>query len=166
MQDNYDPNWFDHLKDLEGHYNPDKFFSNELNKPNNRHSVKNHFHAPAFVEEAEIPEEAQLSIDIHQDQNNLYVTCPIAGADPATLDLNLDKDILTIKGQRSSEFTAESQDQYIYQECYWGKFSRSIILPLPVKPEKVEATLKNNVLLITLPKAQEDKSIRIKVKEN
>ena len=90
----------------------------------------------------------------------------MAGSLSQSLDIHLDKDILTIKGERTSEYAAEKHNQYIYQECYWGKFSRSVILPFPVLADKIEATLKDNVLKIKLPKADETKKISIKVKEH
>ena len=166
MTDDFNQNWFNHLDDLEQHYHPDKFFSDEISKPTDEASVKDHYYAPAFTEEADIPEEAQLSIDIYQDEDNLYVITPVAGSLSQSLDIHLDKDILTIKGERTSEYAAEKHNQYIYQECYWGKFSRSVILPFPVLADKIEATLKDNVLKIKLQKADETKKISIKVKEH
>jgi HSP20 family protein len=158
-----DQNWFNHLDNLDEHYSPDKFFADQDTRPSNDTNVKEHFFAPALTEEADLPEEAQLSIDIHQDADNLYVISPLAGADPATLDVSLDNDILTIRGQRD-DFHSAKQEDYLYQECYWGKFSRSIILPLPVITNELTATLKNNVLTVKLPKAPEAKKVEIKVK--
>ncbi|NQT50334.1 Hsp20/alpha crystallin family protein [Candidatus Kuenenbacteria bacterium] len=155
--------WQQHLEDLEKHYHPDKFFSDQENIPTNESNVREHFFAPALTEETDIPEEAQLSIDIYQDEDHLYVVTPIAGINPKSLDISLDKDILTIRGERNKEFSADPKS-YIYQECYWGKFSRSVILPLPVKATKVEANFKEGVLKITLPKEEESRKVEIKVK--
>ena len=163
MKNNSDSNWFNHLDNLEEHYRPDKFFADQDAPPTGDPSVRDHFFAPAITEEAEIPEEAQLSIDIYQDGDNLYVISPLAGVDPSTLDVSLDKDILTIRGERDDSHSAK-REAYIYQECYWGRFSRSIILPLPVMADKISATLKNNVLTVKLPKAPEAKKIEIKIK--
>ena len=72
--------------------------------------------------------------------------------------------MVTIRGKREFEHTV-SEDDYFYQECYWGGFSRSIILPMEIQPDKVGANLKNGVLTITLPKAAKAKAVSIKVKE-
>ncbi len=162
MQDN-NHDWHKHLEELENHYRSDRFFSDHESKPTNDPNVREHFFAPALTEEIDIPEEAQLSIDIFQDADNLYVVTPLAGVQPDSLDISLDKDVLTIRGERHKGFTSE-QKNYLYQECYWGKFSRSIILPLPVKSGEVEAVLKEGVLKITLPKSEEAKKVEIKVR--
>jgi len=165
MTDNYDPHWHKHLDDLEEHYRPDKFFIGQETKPTNEPNIQEHFFAPAFTEETNFPEEAQLSVDIFQDENNIYVVTPIAAARLDTLEVSLDKDILTIRGERNHEYVSE-QRNYLYQECYWGKFSRSIILPLPVRTDAVEADFKDGVLKVKLPKAMEMKKIEIRVKQN
>jgi HSP20 family protein len=72
--------------------------------------------------------------------------------------------MLTIRGERVEEKEDTTEDYY-YQECYWGGFSRSIILPQEVEADKVAASLKNGVLTVRLPKAQKLKSVSVKVKE-
>lgn len=72
--------------------------------------------------------------------------------------------MLTIRGQRQIQEKI-SEENYLIKECYWGGFSRSIILPLEVEVEKVEAALDNGVLTIILPKAKSAKQFSIKVKE-
>lgn len=158
-----DNNWYKHLEDLEEHYRPDRFFTEQEILPTNESNIQEHFFAPALTEEADIPEEAKLSIDIYQDDENLFVVAPIAGVNPETLEITLDKDLLTIRGRRSGEF-AEENKNYVYQECYWGRFSRSIVLPCPVNAKGVEASLKDSVLKIKLPKIAEAQKVNIKVK--
>ncbi|MFH1661896.1 MAG: Hsp20/alpha crystallin family protein [Candidatus Falkowbacteria bacterium] len=109
-------------------------------------------------------EEGQLSIDVYQDKNNLYVVSTIAGVKPEDIDIAINNDMLTIRGKREMKKTVENEN-YLYKECYWGSFSRSIILPVEVKKEKINASLENGVLTITLPKAKTAKQISIKVKE-
>jgi len=72
--------------------------------------------------------------------------------------------MVTIRGKREIDQSI-SDENYFYQECYWGGFSRSIILPVEIMPEKVDASLKNGVLTVTLPKAKKTQSISVKVKE-
>jgi HSP20 family protein len=163
MSNSQEPNWSDHLDDLESLYNPEDFFSDQKSKPTNEVRIHEHFSHPTFTEEAEIPEEGQLSIDIFQDNLNLYIIAPVAGVKPEKIEIDLDKDILTIKGEREKTFES-TEESYLYKECYWGRFSRSIILPVPVKNIAVQAEFKDSVLKITLPKAPEAQKVEIKIK--
>lgn len=107
--------------------------------------------------------EGQLSVDVYQTGDNLIIKSTIAGVKPEDLDISISGDMITIRGERRQEEKVKDED-YFYQECYWGNFSRSIILPVEVKPDQVEAVLRNGVLTVTLPKAEKSKSVAIKVK--
>ena len=72
--------------------------------------------------------------------------------------------MLTIRGKRQM-LEEIREDDYLFRECYWGSFSRSVILPVEIEADKIEAELENGVLTITLPKAKSAKEISIKVKE-
>jgi HSP20 family protein len=109
-------------------------------------------------------EEGQLSVDVYQTKDDIVIKSTIAGVKPEDIDISINNDMVTIRGKREIEENV-SQDEYFYQECYWGGFSRSIILPVEIVPDKVEASLKNGVLTVTLPKAKKSKSVSIKVKE-
>ncbi|MFA4818370.1 MAG: Hsp20/alpha crystallin family protein [Patescibacteria group bacterium] len=105
--------------------------------------------------------EGQLSVDVFQTPDYVVVRSTIAGVRPEDLDITLNNDVITIRGRRYQEAEVAPED-YFYQECYWGGFSRSIVLPVEVDPEKVEASLKNGVLTIKLPKIK-TKSVSVKV---
>jgi len=107
--------------------------------------------------------EGQLSVDVFQTKENLMVKSTIAGVKPEDIDISIENDVLTIRGERYLEDKEEAMD-YFYQECYWGGFSRSIVLPIEVKPDEVEASIKNGVLTIVLPKMKKNKSVAVKVK--
>ncbi len=109
-------------------------------------------------------EEGQLSIDVYQTPRAIVVKSTIAGVKPEDIDISINNDMLTIRGKREIKEEIKEED-YLYRECYWGSFSRSIILPVEIEAEKVEAELENGVLTITLPKAKVSKQISIKVKE-
>ncbi|MFA6551276.1 MAG: Hsp20/alpha crystallin family protein [Patescibacteria group bacterium] len=109
-------------------------------------------------------EEGQLAIDVYQTKNAIIVKSTIAGVKPEDIDIAINNDLLTIRGTRKMEEQINNDD-YFYQECYWGSFSRSIILPMEVKSDQIEATIENGVLTVTLPKAQTEKQIVVKVKE-
>ncbi len=107
--------------------------------------------------------EGRLSVDVYQVGDNLVVKSTIAGVKGEDLDITLNNDVITIRGRRSQEDKIET-DNYFYQECYWGGFSRSIVLPVEVKPDQAEASLKNGVLTIILPKAKTE-AVSIQVDE-
>lgn len=106
--------------------------------------------------------EGQLSVDVYQKGNAIVVKSTIAGVEPDDLEIFLDRDMLTIKGKREHEGRVEQSDYFI-RECYWGKFSRTIILPSDVKSEEAKATLKDGVLTIVMPKAQHARAIPVKL---
>lgn len=108
--------------------------------------------------------EGQLSIDVYQTDNDIVVKSTIAGVEPEDLDIFLNDDLLTIRGKRH-QAKEESGADYFYKECYWGGFSRSIILPVDVNPDAIEAGLKNGILTIRLPKIERTKTVNIKVKK-
>lgn len=108
--------------------------------------------------------EGQLSIDVYQKDNNIIVKSTIAGVNPEDLDISVENDMLTIRGKRYHDREIHESD-YFFQECYWGGFSRSIILPVDVQFDKIQAELDNGVLTITLPKAECNKKINVQVRE-
>ncbi len=108
-------------------------------------------------------EEGQLSVDVYQDKDNIIIKSTIAGVKPEDIDISISNDLITIKGKREMEETVKDED-YFYQECYWGSFSRSIILPMEVKADQAKAELKNGILTIVLPKAKPSKAVSIRVK--
>ena len=108
-------------------------------------------------------DEGQLSVDVFQTPDHIVIKSTIAGVKPDDIDIAINNDMITIRGERTQEHEVEEED-FFYQECYWGAFSRSIILPVEVKAEEVEASLKNGVLTIKLPKAKKSKSIAVRVK--
>lgn len=109
--------------------------------------------------------EAQLLLDVYQDEDNIYIKSTVAGVKQEDLDISINNDMLTVRGTRTQESEVEEND-YFYKECYWGNFSRSIILPTEVKSDKISAVLKNGVLTITLPKIERRRSIPINVKDD
>jgi HSP20 family protein len=107
--------------------------------------------------------DGQLAVDVFQTEENVIIKSTIAGVKPEDIDVAIDNDMVTIRGSRHKEEEIKEED-FFYQECYWGDFSRSIVLPVEVKAEETEAILKNGVLTLILPKAQKTKSIAVKVK--
>ena len=106
----------------------------------------------------------QLSVDVYQTEHDIVVKSTIAGVRPEDIDISINGDMLTIKGLRKKDHEV-LEDDYFFKECYWGGFSRSIILPVDVKADKIAATLKNGVLTVVLPKAEKKNVKVVKVKE-
>ncbi len=107
--------------------------------------------------------EGQLTIDVYQTDNDIVIKSTIAGVKPEDLDVSINNDMVTIRGDRKNEEKVEGENYY-YQECYWGTFSRSVILPVEVLADKAEAQMKNGILTIRLPKADTTKSKKIQVR--
>lgn len=108
--------------------------------------------------------EGQLAIDIYQTEKELVIQSAIAGIKLKDLDISIEKDKLTIKGKREKPIENEKIN-YFYQECYWGPFSREIILPVEIDPSRAEASFKEGILTIRMPKIEREKKKKIEVKE-
>jgi HSP20 family protein len=107
--------------------------------------------------------EGQLAIDVFQTDEKIIIKSTIAGVKPEDLKVSLQHDLLTIKGTRDVAEEIKEAD-YLYRECYWGSFSRSIILPSEVDNKRVEAELENGVLTVTLYKTDSN-LIEVKAKD-
>ncbi len=107
--------------------------------------------------------EGQLNIDMYQTKDNVIIKSTVAGVRPEDLDITVANDVLTIKGSRKREEEVP-QDDYFYQECYWGSFSRSVIVPVDIDSEHIEADLKDGMLTIIVPKAAKAKTKKVKVR--
>ncbi len=105
----------------------------------------------------------QLSADVAETETEIVVLCPMAGTLAKNLELHLHNDLLTIKGERYSNISAGAY--YHHKECYFGKFSRSIVMPTDVKVENASAEYRNGLLTIRIPKAKSDVNIPIYIVE-
>ena len=108
--------------------------------------------------------EGQLSIDMYQTDDDLIIKAPVAGVDPADLEVSVTEDSFSIKGRRHDEHRQEKGNYFVH-ECYWGSFSRKEPLPVNVIAEKAEASLnKKGILTIRVPKASKGKDKTLKIK--
>lgn len=106
--------------------------------------------------------EGQLAIDVYQTQTELVIQTAIAGVKPEDLDISMERDIVTIKGCRQKP--TEENGDYFTQECYWGPFSREVILPVEIDPDRAIASMKEGILIIKIPKILREKKRTIKVR--
>lgn len=104
----------------------------------------------------------QLAVDVFETKERLVVKARTAGVNKGDLDVSIADNTLSIHGTLSSG-TDELVENYFVQECYWGEFSRSIALPVPVKEEEIEAVLKDGVLTISFTKVKQDTVKKIQV---
>ncbi len=104
----------------------------------------------------------QLAVDVYETREKLVVKARTAGVNKGDLDVSISDNQLTIRGTLSSG-TEDGVENYFLQECYWGEFSRTIALPVPVKEEEIEALLKDGVLTISFGKVQQDTVKKIQV---
>ena len=107
--------------------------------------------------------EGQLGLDMYQTENDLVVQAAIAGIKTEDLDVLIEDDVLTIKGKRNNPYRIDSADYFI-QECYWGAFSRRVILPVEVDASKTDAQMREGILTIRIPKLQKESKKRIVIK--
>lgn len=107
--------------------------------------------------------EGELAVDVYQTNDAIVVQAMVAGVPTETLTVSATREMITIKGKRSAP-TGVTPDNYFYQELYWGAFSRTILLPAEVEAEEVEATERNGLLTIKLPKLDKGRIKTVKIK--
>src|SRR5690348_14600911 len=79
--------------------------------------------------------EGALAVDVYQTKENVVIKAPIAGVSPDNIDIEVAEDVVTIRGERIEDREVDREHYYV-QECYWGAFSRSVILPTSTIAEK------------------------------
>jgi len=119
---------------------------------------------PAVAQDEWDEEEAvpgQLAVDVYETKDKLVVKARTAGVNKNDLDVSISDNTLSIRGTLSAN--EEDVENYFLQECYWGEFSRSIALPVPVKEDEIEAVLKDGVLTIGFTKLKQETVKKIQV---
>jgi HSP20 family protein len=94
-------------------------------------------------------------IDVHEADHAVEVEAELPGVDEKDIDVQVADNLLTIRGEKKFERKDEKEGQYRVMERSYGSFTRSMTLPFSVNPDAVEATFKNGVLKLTLPKPPE-----------
>lgn len=119
--------------------------------------------APAaddWDEEEAVP--GQLAVDVYETKEKLVVKARTAGVNKSDLDVSISDNTLSVRGTLSAG-NEDDVVNYFVQECYWGEFSRSLALPIPVKEDEVEAVLKDGVLTISFTKVKQDTVKKIQI---
>jgi HSP20 family protein len=104
----------------------------------------------------------QLAVDVYETDERLIIKARTAGVNKSDLDVSISDGILTISGTLSSGDDSAATQWHI-QECYWGEFSRTLALPVPVKEDEVEAVLKDGVLTISFTKIKQEQARKIEI---
>lgn len=106
-------------------------------------------------------QEGQLVVDVYQTPDSIVIRTPVAGVKLADIHITINDNTLTIKGERTHADSIAEGD-YLLKECYWGAFSRSLVMPFNLSPEKIQAFFKDGILKIVIPHQQaNEKAIKI-----
>lgn len=103
------------------------------------------------------------SIDVAETKNDVVVKAEIPGMDPKDIDISLTDGLLTIKGEKKEEREEKEKDYHLVERSY-GAFTRSVRLPKEVQRDKINASYRNGILTVTLPKSEEAKKKEVKIK--
>ena len=103
------------------------------------------------------------AIDILENAEAYEVRAELAGVDPKNVDISLNGDVLTVRGEKQRD-EKKNEDNWTLCERVWGSFERSFTLPAQVNADGVVAEAKNGVLTVRIPKAKEAKPLKIEVK--
>ena len=109
-------------------------------------------------------EEGELAVDLCENKDELILQVVIGGVEISELDISITNDMITVRGERKREGKDKIEKVY-YNECFWGPFSRSLILPQEINADKAKATIKNGLLTIHLPKLMKTKRKTLKIEE-
>lgn len=107
--------------------------------------------------------EGELAVDVYQTEKEIVVRSAVAGVRAEELDISVDNDVLVVRGKREMPDQEEGSSHFI-QECYWGDFSRRIIIPDEIDPSRIDASMKEGILTIRIPRIVREPNKPIKVK--
>jgi len=107
--------------------------------------------------------EGQLALDIFADDFSIFVIAPVAGIDPESVKIDINEDTLTIIGIRPRPAILPKAKNNFVEECYWGKFKRTVLLPTAVNSDDATAKLERDIIVIQIPKARKAKQKDIRI---
>ena len=135
-------------------------FSGEEDQPQKQTVVQQTTAAAKEEEYDTVP--GQLAVDVYETPEQLIIKARTAGVNRNDLDVSIADGVLTISGTLSSGDDAEATHWHV-QECYWGEFSRTLVLPVAVKEDEVKAVLKDGVLTIAFNKVKQEQARKIQI---
>ncbi|MEX2470050.1 MAG: Hsp20/alpha crystallin family protein [Pseudohongiellaceae bacterium] len=145
-------------------YEPMNFLNRMQNELNQFFHHNGHRLMPSLIDEDEawLTSEWAPHVDIKEEDNQFMVTADIPGVDPKDIEVSMDKGLLTIKGERSSEKEEKKKD-YRIRECSYGSFIRTFRMPESADSDNIKARGKNGVLSITIARKETAKPRKIEI---
>ena len=114
-------------------------------------------------DEDDTEEDGELAVDVYENNDEVFVQAMVAGVEPGDLNVEITREMVKLKGKRE-KINDIPNENYYHRELYWGNFSRKILLPEEIDPEKSEAIEKHGLLILRLPKLNKKKSQKLAVK--
>jgi HSP20 family protein len=102
------------------------------------------------------------AVDIYEQDNNIVLKAELPGVDPKDVDIQLENNTLTLRGERKLDSEVKKENYHRVERAY-GAFTRSFTLPAVVDQGKIKAEFKDGVLRVTLPKREEAKPKQIQI---
>jgi HSP20 family protein len=102
------------------------------------------------------------AVDVHQDKDNVYVKVELPGMKKEDIDISLRDNVLSISGERKNEWQTKEGETF-RSERFFGRFNRSVTLPIQVEADRVKAQYKEGILTVSLAKAETAKPKQIEV---
>ena len=97
------------------------------------------------------PEEIpQLTVDVYRKENSIFVVSTVAGVGPEDIDINIEGNVLTIKGVRRKPYN-DKDNMVLLEECFWGEFVRKLTINERLDVDKIQADLNQGILSVELP---------------
>ncbi len=106
-------------------------------------------HSEENIPEADV---GQVALDILDLEDTIAIMAPLAGVGMSEIDITVNRNILTISGERKRPALYSESGRILVEECFFGPFSRSVILPENLAFNKITATMEDNLLAISVPK--------------
>jgi HSP20 family protein len=107
--------------------------------------------------------QGELVVDIFETSAEFVVMSAIAGVTIKDLDISIEKDMMIIKGDRQNPHN-NNEKNYFCQECYWGPFSKKVVLPENIKVEDASAEMDKGVLTVKFPKTEKNSREKLGIK--
>ncbi len=105
------------------------------------------------------------AVNVSEDKGKVIVEAPLAGIDPSKVDIEIEDNVLKISGSSESKSEVDDKDRHYYRkEIRAGSFYRAVALPKAVEGGKAEASFKNGILTVSIPKSETAKPRSIKIK--
>jgi HSP20 family protein len=120
--------------------------------------------APAAGGQSQLPAAIDARMNVSETEKELRITAELPGVNEQDVDVTLEGDVLTIRGEKKIEQSRGGENEHFhFVERAYGTFQRSVQLPYPVKPDDVRAEFHNGVLTLTLPKGEQQQRRKIPV---